>query len=148
MGRPLTFQAIKSIAMLLLSFRCIQFSPSPLELSYPHYTLEDPNKKVPLGVFEAQPTVAGPIVCVCVCVFVRLCVALGHTHLLDPFIISVTRCIGKRIACMEIQVEAEDKCSFVITGNTWAFRQRLDAHGVSLGYTGENEARKYMVPKK
>ena len=44
-------------------------------------------------------------------------------------------------------MEPEDKCSFVITGNTWAFRQRLDAHGVSLGYTGENEARKYMSPQ-
>ena len=143
----MTFQAIKSIAMLLLSFRCIQFSPSPLELSYPHYTLEDPNKKVPLGVFEAQPTVAGPIVCVCVCSCV--CALLWATRIcFNTLINSVTRCIGKRIACMEIQVEAEDKCSFVITGNTWAFRQRLDAHGVSLGYTGENEARKYMVPKK
>ena len=44
---------------------------------------------------------------------------------------------------MEIQVEPEDKVSFVITGNTWAFRQRLDAFGVALGYTGENEQRKY-----
>jgi hypothetical protein len=52
-------------------------------------------------------------------------------------------CIGKRIACLNIQVEPEDKVSFLITGNTWSFRQRLDAFGVALGYTGEDQARKY-----
>ena len=41
-------------------------------------------------------------------------------------------------------MEAEEKVSFVITGNTWNFRQRLDAFGVALGYTGENEQRKYF----
>ena len=79
----------------------------PPELQYEHYTLEDPAKKLPLDIFEAQP------------------------------------CIGKRIACLNIQIEPEDKVSFLITGNTWSFRQRLDAFGVALGYTGEDQARKY-----
>lgn len=83
-------------------------SPSrPQELQYEHYTLEDPAKKLPLDIFEAQP------------------------------------CIGKRIACLNIQIEPENKVSFLITGNTWSFRQRLDAFGVSLGYTGEEQQRKY-----
>ena len=61
-------------------------------------------------------------------------------------LVKLNRCIGKRIACIQMQIEPEDKVSFVITGNTWAFRQRLDAFGVSLGYTGESEARKYPAP--
>ena len=73
-----------------------------------HYTLEDPAKKLPLDIFEAQP------------------------------------CIGKRVAVLTVQIEPEDKVSFLITGNTWSFRQRLDAFGVALGYTGEDQARKYF----
>ena len=83
-------------------------SPSRrLELEYEHYTLEDPAKKLPVDIFEAQP------------------------------------CIGKRVAVLHVQIEPEDKVSFLITGNTWSFRQRLDAFGVALGYTGEDQARKY-----
>ena len=52
-------------------------------------------------------------------------------------------CIGKRIACLNVQIEPDNKVSFLITGNTWSFRQRLDAFGVALGYTGEDQARKY-----
>ena len=32
-------------------------------------------------------------------------------------------CIGKRICCFNIQPEEDDKVSFLITGNTWSFRQ-------------------------
>ena len=52
-------------------------------------------------------------------------------------------CIGKRICCFNIQPEEDDKVSFLITGNTWSFRQRLDAFGVALGYTGDDQQRKY-----
>ena len=79
----------------------------PLELQYEHYTLEDPAKKLPLDIFEAQP------------------------------------CIGKRIAYLNIQIESENRVSFLVTGNTWSFRQRLDAFGVPLGYTGDEQQRKY-----
>ena len=44
-------------------------------------------------------------------------------------------CVGKRIVTLNMQVESERELSVVITGNTWAFRQRLDAHGVQGGYT-------------
>ena len=44
-------------------------------------------------------------------------------------------CVGKRIVCLHIQIESETTLSMVITGNTWAFRSRLDAHGVQGGYT-------------
>ena len=43
-------------------------------------------------------------------------------------------CIGKRIVTLNIQIENEKTISVVITGNTWAFRNRLDAFGVSGGY--------------
>ena len=44
-------------------------------------------------------------------------------------------CVGKRIVTLNVQVESETQISVVITGNTWAFRRRLDAHGVPGGYS-------------
>ncbi len=46
--------------------------------------------------------------------------------------------IGRHV--YPVSIEA----SFLITGNTWSFRQRLDAFGVALGYTGEDQQRKYF----
>ena len=56
-------------------------------------------------------------------------------------------CIGKRIVVLNIQIENENTISVVITGNTWAFRSRLDTFGVSGGYqsgTDESERRTYF----
>lgn len=47
--------------------------------------------------------------------------------------------VGKRIICLNIQVENESVISVVITGNTWAYRQRLDAFGVVGGYTDADD---------
>lgn len=55
-------------------------------------------------------------------------------------------CVGKRVVGLHLQIEGETNMSVVITGNTWAFRQRLDAHGVQGGYTeaeGEGQQRTY-----
>ena len=43
-------------------------------------------------------------------------------------------CIGKRIVTLNLQIEDENTISVVITGNTWAFRSRLDTFGISGGY--------------
>ena len=56
-------------------------------------------------------------------------------------------CIGKRIVVLNIQIENENTISVVITGNTWAFRSRLDTFGVSGGYqsgTDDSERRTYF----
>ena len=56
-------------------------------------------------------------------------------------------CIGKRIVVLNIQIEDENIISVVITGNTWAFRARLDTFGVSGGYqsgTDDSERRTYF----
>ena len=56
-------------------------------------------------------------------------------------------CIGKRIVVLNIQIEDENTISVVITGNTWAFRARLDTFGVSGGYqsgTDDSERRTYF----
>ena len=56
-------------------------------------------------------------------------------------------CVGKRIVVLNIQIEDENSISVVITGNTWAFRSRLDTFGVSGGYqsgTDESERRTYF----
>ena len=56
-------------------------------------------------------------------------------------------CIGKRIVVLNIQIENENTISVVITGNTWAFRSRLDTFGVSGGYqsgSDDSERRTYF----
>ena len=45
---------------------------------------------------------------------------------------------------MNIQIETMETLSVVITGNTWAFRSRLDAAGISGGYTGEEDTKKHV----
>ena len=52
--------------------------------------------------------------------------------------------VGKRIVSLNFQVESGNELSVVITGNTWNFRTRLDTFGVSGGYTGEGQDRKYF----
>ena len=42
-------------------------------------------------------------------------------------------CIGKRIVVLNVQIEDDNLLSILITGNTWAFRSRLDTFGVSGG---------------
>ena len=65
----------------------------------------------------------------------------AHYSLADPasclplLYFEAQPCIGKRIVCLHIQIESEKTLSVVITGNTWAFRSRLDSHGVQGGYT-------------
>ena len=41
-------------------------------------------------------------------------------------------------------LESVNELSVVITGNTWNFRTRLDTFGVSGGYTGTGQDRKYF----
>ena len=56
-------------------------------------------------------------------------------------------CIGKRIVVLSVQIEDDNLLSILITGNTWAFRSRLDTFGVSGGYqsgTDETERRTYF----
>ena len=56
-------------------------------------------------------------------------------------------CIGKRIVVLIVQIEDDNLLSILITGNTWAFRSRLDTFGVSGGYqsgTDETERRTYF----
>ena len=52
--------------------------------------------------------------------------------------------VGKRIVILNFQVESGNELSVVITGNTWNFRTRLDNLGVSGGYTGDDQDRKYF----
>ena len=55
-------------------------------------------------------------------------------------------CVGKRTVGFNLQIDSDTTLSVVITGNTWAFRQRLDAHGVQGGYTedaAEGQQRTY-----
>ena len=56
--------------------------------------------------------------------------------------------IGKRIITLNLQIETMETLCVVITGNTWAFRTRLDAAGISGGYTGDEDTRKYVKVRK
>jgi len=72
------------------------------DLAYANYTLEEPAKTLPMGVFDAQPVV------------------------------------GRRIITLHIQPETQDVLSLLVAGNSWNFRSRLDAHGVSGAYFNED----------
>lgn len=53
--------------------------------------------------------------------------------------------MGKRLVCANIEMGEENRLSIVLVGNTWAFRSKLDAAGVSGGYLpGEGDSRKYV----
>ena len=54
--------------------------------------------------------------------------------------------VGKRIVHLHLQPETAEQMSVLVTGNTWSFRSRLDAHGVAGAYFAEDggeENRKY-----
>ena len=70
---------------------------------YETYTLHEPARVLPMGIFECQPVQ------------------------------------GKRILMMTLQVESDDKITFVFHGATWPFRGRFDAAGVP-GYSYEEES--------
>ena len=66
------------------------------------------------------------------------------TAILPLAIFECQPCIGKRIVTLNLQIEDECTISVVITGNTWAFRSRLDTFGVSGGYqTSDDDRRTY-----
>ena len=50
----------------------------------------------------------------------------------------------KRIVALHIQPETSDAMSILVTGDTWNFRSRLDAHGVAGAYYGTDDNRKYI----
>ncbi len=51
--------------------------------------------------------------------------------------------IGKRVVSLHLQPESTDTMSIIIQGQIWAFRTRFDEHGITGGYVGEGEQRKY-----
>ena len=51
--------------------------------------------------------------------------------------------VGKRVVCLHLQPESSDTMSIIIQGQTWVFRTRFDEHGITGGYVGEGEQRKY-----
>ena len=79
-------------------------------LEYEHYTLEEPAKTLPIGIFDAHPV------------------------------------IGRRINTVHIRPDTSDSFNILIAGNSWNYRTRLDAHGVSGAYfdqDGSDEKRLY-----
>ncbi len=51
--------------------------------------------------------------------------------------------IGKRVVCLHLQPETVDTMPIIIQGQTWVFRGKFDEHGITGGYVGEGETRKY-----
>ena len=50
---------------------------------------------------------------------------------------------GRRIVSIELQPEGEECLSVVISGNTWNYREKLDAHGVAGAYFEVKGEKKY-----
>ena len=50
---------------------------------------------------------------------------------------------GKRVVSIFIQPDGPDNVSILVSGNTWNFRSKLDAHGVSGQYVAEGEKKVY-----
>ena len=46
--------------------------------------------------------------------------------------------VGKRIIDLNLRIDDADKVSLIITGNTWPFREGLDAFSISGGYLGND----------
>ena len=46
--------------------------------------------------------------------------------------------IGRRIITVHIQPDTSDSFNILIAGNSWNYRTRLDAHGVSGAYFNED----------
>ena len=51
--------------------------------------------------------------------------------------------IGKKVVCLHLQPESSDTMSIIIQGPTYVFRSRFDEHGITGGYVGEGDQRKY-----
>ena len=54
--------------------------------------------------------------------------------------------IGKRITVLNLQLQTDSVINLVISGNTWPFRERLDAFGIRGGYseTDDGKAHSYF----
>ena len=50
---------------------------------------------------------------------------------------------GRRIVTMHLQIESDNVVNILLSGNTWPFRSRLDAHGVHGMFVGEGEKQVY-----
>eukprot|EP00973_Karenia_brevis_P023018 3170946-Karenia_brevis.AAC.1 len=42
--------------------------------------------------------------------------------------------VGKKITVLNLQLKSDSEVDLLITGNTWPFRDRLDAFGITRGY--------------
>ena len=56
---------------------------------------------------------------------------------------------GRRVVTCHLQIESDNSLNMLLGGNTWGFRNRLDAHGVTGMYVGEDKEKQvyYRVLK-
>jgi hypothetical protein len=73
------------------------------DLTYEHYTLEEPAQVLPTSIFAAQPI------------------------------------FGKRIVTMHIEADSANLMNFLLEGNLWPYRTKLEAHGVPGAYFEEKD---------
>ena len=51
--------------------------------------------------------------------------------------------IGKRITVLNLQLQSDSEINLVISGNTWPFRERLDAFGIRGGYSEDADGKSH-----
>ena len=51
---------------------------------------------------------------------------------------------GKKIVSIEVQPESEDMLSIIVSGATWNWKGKLDAHGVAGAYFEQNGEKNYF----